>query len=85
MFAPIITQPLFYVFAVPAVIFLGIAKGGFSGASIAATPLLAIYLPPLEAAALLLRPIAEPDIGDKDQRCNPDENSYRVIGHVRRE
>jgi uncharacterized protein len=54
MFAPIITQPLFYAFAIPAVIFLGIAKGGFSGASIAATPLLALYLPPLEAAALLL-------------------------------
>ncbi len=54
MFGPIITQPLFYAFAVPAVIFLGVAKGGFSGASIAATPLLAIYLPPLEAAALLL-------------------------------
>jgi uncharacterized protein len=54
MFAPIITQPLFYAFAIPAVIFLGVAKGGFSGASIAATPLLAIYLPPLEAAALLL-------------------------------
>ncbi len=54
MFAPIITQPLFYAFAIPAVIFLGIAKGGFSGVSIAATPLLAIHLPPLEAAALLL-------------------------------
>ncbi len=54
MFGPFITQPLFYAFAVPAVIFLGTAKGGFSGASIAATPLLAVYLPPLEAAAPLL-------------------------------
>lgn len=35
-------------------IFLGLAKGGFSGVGTAATPLLALYLPPLEAAALLL-------------------------------
>lgn len=50
----IITEPLFYFVAVPAVILLGLAKGGFSGLGIAATPLLALYLPPLEAAALIL-------------------------------
>jgi hypothetical protein len=54
MLAPIISEPRFYAFAIPAVIFLGLAKGGFSGVSTAATPLLALYLPPLEAAALLL-------------------------------
>jgi len=52
--APIIAEPRFYLFAVPAVIFLGLSKGGLSGAATAATPLLALYLPPLEAAALLL-------------------------------
>jgi len=52
--APIITEPSFYAVAIPAVIFLGLAKGGFSGVGMAATPLLAMYLPPLEAAALLL-------------------------------
>jgi uncharacterized protein len=54
MLAPIITEPLFYGVAIPAVIFLGLSKGGFSGVGTAATPLLALYLPPLEAAALLL-------------------------------
>jgi uncharacterized membrane protein YfcA len=54
MLAPIIIDPLFYAFAIPAVIFLGLSKGGFSGVATAATPLLALYLPPLEAAALLL-------------------------------
>ena len=54
MFAPVITEPIFYFIAIPAVIFLGLAKGGFSGVGTAATPLLALYLPPLEAAALLL-------------------------------
>jgi uncharacterized protein len=54
MLAPIINEPAFYAFAIPAVILLGLAKGGFSGVSSAATPLLALYMPPLEAAALLL-------------------------------
>jgi len=51
---PIITDPLFYIFAVPAVVFLGLSKGGFSGLGMVSTPLMAIILPPLEAAALLL-------------------------------
>src|SRR5687768_9208656 len=50
----IITDPPFYAFAVPAVIMLGLSKGGFSGMGMAATPLLALVLPPLEAAAMLL-------------------------------
>lgn len=50
----IVTEPLFYLVAIPAVILLGLAKGGFSGLGIASTPLLALYLPPLEAAALIL-------------------------------
>ncbi len=50
----IMTDPLFYAVAVPAVIFLGLSKGGFSGIGMVSTPLLALILPPLEAAALLL-------------------------------
>jgi uncharacterized membrane protein YfcA len=50
----IITDPLFYVVAVPAVIFLGLSKGGFSGIGMVSTPLVAVILPPLEAAAILL-------------------------------
>jgi len=50
----IITDPLFYAFVIPAAIFLGLAKGGLAGVGSAATPLLSLYLPPLEAAALLL-------------------------------
>ena len=47
----IITEPLFYLFAVPAVIMLGLSKGGFSGIGMVATPLLALIMPPLQAAA----------------------------------
>lgn len=49
-----ITDIVFYLLAFPAVIFLGLSKGGFAGAGIVATPLLALYIPPLQAAAILL-------------------------------
>lgn len=51
---PLIADPVFYLIALPAVLALGLSKGGFAGIGILATPLLALYLPPLEAAALLL-------------------------------
>jgi uncharacterized membrane protein YfcA len=50
----LITDPLFYVLAVPAVIMLGLSKGGFSGIGMVSTPMLALVLSPLEAAAFLL-------------------------------
>jgi len=50
----LITDPLFYLIAIPAVTMLGLAKGGFAGVGMVATPLLAIFVPPLEAAAILL-------------------------------
>ena len=50
----IITDPVFYAFALPAVLFLGLSKGGFSGIGMVSTPLLALVMPPLEAAAILL-------------------------------
>jgi uncharacterized membrane protein YfcA len=50
----IITDPLFYLLALPAVMVLGLSKGGFAGVGQMATPLLALFMPPLEAAAILL-------------------------------
>jgi uncharacterized membrane protein YfcA len=50
----IISDPIFYLTAIPAVTFLGLSKGGFSGVGLLATPLLALVLPPLQAAAILL-------------------------------
>jgi uncharacterized membrane protein YfcA len=50
----LITDPFFYLVAIPAVIILGLSKGGFAGLGTATTPLMALYLPPLEAAALIL-------------------------------
>jgi uncharacterized membrane protein YfcA len=50
----IIADPLFYLLAVPAIIALGLGKGGFAGIGMISTPLLALSVPPLHAAAILL-------------------------------
>jgi len=50
----IITDPLFYALAIPAVVALGLSKGGFAGVGQMATPLVALAMPPLEAAAIML-------------------------------
>lgn len=45
----------FFAFAIPAVIFAGVSKGGFgSGAAFAATPILALVLPPELAVGIML-------------------------------
>ena len=50
----VITDPLFYLLAIPAVTLVGLAKGGFAGLGMISTPLLALVVPPLEGAAILL-------------------------------
>ncbi|PWT84053.1 MAG: hypothetical protein C5B56_16230 [Proteobacteria bacterium] len=49
-----ISDPWSILIAVVAVTFLGLAKGGLAGIGMAATPLMALVLPPLQAAAVLL-------------------------------
>ena len=49
-----ITDPWFYLLAIPAVTLVGLAKGGFAGLGMISTPLLALVVPPLEGAAILL-------------------------------
>jgi uncharacterized membrane protein YfcA len=50
----VLTDPFFWLVIIPAVTFLGLSKGGFAGIGMASTPLLALVLPPLKAAAILL-------------------------------
>ena len=52
--AHVITDPLFYLLAIPAVTLIGLAKGGFAGLGMISTPLLALVVAPLEGAAILL-------------------------------
>lgn len=49
-----ITDPVFYALAVPAVVLLGLSNGGFSGVGAVSMPLLALIISPVQAAAILL-------------------------------
>lgn len=49
----VITDPLFYLLAIPAITILGLGKGGFSGIGMISTPLIALAVPPLQAAAIV--------------------------------
>lgn len=52
---PIVSDPWFYIMAIPAVLIYGIGKGGLGGAlGIIAVPLMALTISPTQAAAILL-------------------------------
>ena len=49
----IVSDPLFYLLAIPAMVILGLAKGGFSGVGMISVPMMALAIPPLQAAAIV--------------------------------
>ena len=50
-----ISDPVFYAAAIPAVIFVGLSKGGFGGAmALIGLPLMALVVSPIKAAAIML-------------------------------
>lgn len=49
-----ISDPLFYLAAIPAVVLIGLGKGGFVGVASLALPLLALAISPVQGAAILL-------------------------------
>lgn len=58
-----ITDPYFYLAAVPAVILYGVAKGGFAGGfGVVAVPLMALVVSPVQAAAILLPILCSMDL-----------------------
>ena len=57
-----ITDPIFYAAAIPAVIITGISKGGFGGIALLAVPLLALVISPVQAAAIMLPILIAMDI-----------------------
>jgi len=55
MDAGLITDPLFYALAVPAVLLVGISKGGFGGGiGLIGVPIMALAVPLVQAAGILL-------------------------------
>jgi uncharacterized membrane protein YfcA len=58
----VITDPLFYVLAIPAVILLGLGKGGFAGLGMISVPLLTLQVPILQGAAIILPLLITQDV-----------------------
>jgi len=58
----VITDPLFYLVAVPAVILLGLGKGGFAGLGMISVPLLTLRVPILQGATIILPLLVTQDV-----------------------
>lgn len=76
-----IQDPLFYAFAVPALVVMGISKGAFgSGIGSMLTPLLALTISPLDAAAIVLPILCAMDlIGIWGYRGKWDMAQLRIL------
>lgn len=74
-------NPWFYAAAVPAVLITGISKGGFAGGlGVVAVPLMALVVPPLEAAGILLPILMVMDlIGLWGYRRDFDRRNLRLL------
>lgn len=57
-----IDDPGFYLAAVPATMLVGLSKGGFTGLSVLAQPLLALVISPIQAAAIMLPVLIVQDV-----------------------
>ena len=58
-----LSDPAFYLVAIPAVLIFGISKGGFGGGlGIAAVPLMALVVSPATAAGIMLPPLILMDV-----------------------
>ena len=52
---PIISDPIFYLIAIPAILIFGMSKGGFGGGAASLTiPMMAFVIDPITAAAIVL-------------------------------
>lgn len=49
-----ITDPIFYAAAIPAVLFVGISKGGLGAIALFGVPIMALVISPVQAAAIML-------------------------------
>jgi uncharacterized membrane protein YfcA len=58
----VISNPLFYAAAVPAVILMGLSKGGFSGIGLLSLPLMSLTVSPVQAAAIMLPILMAQDV-----------------------
>ena len=57
-----ITDFWFYIVAIPAVLLMGLGKGGFAGTGVLALPLMALVIPPIQAITIILPILMVQDI-----------------------
>lgn len=84
----LLADPWFYAAAVPAVLLVGLSKGGFGGAvGFVGVPLMALVMPPVQAAAILLPILCLMDVaavwtwwGVYDRRTLADMLPGAVVG-----
>ena len=57
-----ITDPWFYAAAIPAMVILGLSKGGFTAVGLLTVPILSLVISPVQAAAIVLPILVLSDI-----------------------
>ena len=77
----LISDPLFYVVVIPAILLVGISKGGFGGGvGLIGTPMVALVTTPTRAAAILLPILCAMDIvGVVAYRRSWDPVNMRIL------
>lgn len=76
----ILHDPLFWLIGISAVIFLGLGKGGFIGVGSLAMPLMALVVPPVQAAAIMLPLLIVQDaVGVWSFRRSWDRHILRIM------
>jgi len=79
-----IEDPHFYIWAIPAVLLVGLAKSGFlSGFGAVATPLMAMAVPVPQAAAIMLPLLCLMDLASLQQLWK--ERDAPLLRHRRRD
>lgn len=75
-----IEDPVFYAATVPAVILLGMSKGGFTGLSMLAMPLMALVISPIQGASIILPILIVQDVvGVWAYRRNWDRRNMAIL------
>ncbi|WP_417594599.1 sulfite exporter TauE/SafE family protein [Oceanospirillum sp.] len=76
-----IDDPLFYLVAIPAVLIVGISKGGMGGGlGMVAVPIMSLAIPPFQAAAIMLPILCVMDlIGLWGFRGKYDKTNLRIL------
>lgn len=78
----LLSDPWFYAVAIPAVALVGLSKGGFGGAmGVLGVPLMALAMPPVQAAAILLPILVLMDIAAlwAWRRGERDAATFRIM------